>query len=75
MDFPPLRAPVRLADHCALPVVAHAQPPFLPLSVGAGQVIPGLDEGLASMRSGGLRRLYIPGSLAFNKTLKAAPGR
>jgi peptidylprolyl isomerase len=43
--------------------------------VGAGQVIPGLDEGLASMRSGGLRRLYIPGSLAFNKTLKAAPGR
>jgi peptidylprolyl isomerase len=43
--------------------------------VGAGQVIPGLDEGLLSMRVGGVRRLYIPGELAFPKGLKAAAGR
>jgi peptidylprolyl isomerase len=43
--------------------------------VGAGQVIPGLDEGLLSMRVGGVRRLYIPGGLAFPKGLKAAAGR
>mmetsp|Transcript_31601 Transcript_31601/g.103001 ORF Transcript_31601/g.103001 Transcript_31601/m.103001 type:complete len:219 (-) Transcript_31601:103-759(-) len=38
-------------------------------------VIAGLDEGLLSMRSGGVRRLYIPGSLAFPKGLASAPGR
>lgn len=43
--------------------------------VGAGQVVKGLDEGLLSMRPGGLRRLYIPGSLSFPKGLKAAAGR
>lgn len=43
--------------------------------VGAGQVIPGLDEGLLSMKVGGVRRLYIPGTLAFPKNLKAAAGR
>ena len=35
--------------------------------VGAGQVIPGLDEGIRSMQPGGVRRLYIPGNLAFPK--------
>jgi peptidylprolyl isomerase len=43
--------------------------------VGAGQVIPGLDEGIRSMQPGGLRRLFVPGDLAFPKNLKAAPGR
>lgn len=43
--------------------------------VGAGQVIPGLDEGILSMKSGGVRRLYIPGALAFPKGLPASPGR
>ena len=49
-------------------------PPFYH-SVGAGQVIPGLDEGLLTMRVGGIRRLYIPGPLSFPKGLKAAAGR
>ena len=37
--------------------------------------MPALDEGLLSMRSGGLRRLYVPPELAFQKRLAAAPGR
>ncbi|KAK3122304.1 hypothetical protein QOZ80_8BG0667820 [Eleusine coracana subsp. coracana] len=43
--------------------------------VGSGQVIKGLDEGILSMKVGGLRRLYIPGPLAFPKGLTSAPGR
>lgn len=43
--------------------------------VGSDQVIKGLDEGILSMKIGGKRRLYIPGSLAFPKGLTSAPGR
>ncbi|XP_058094211.1 peptidyl-prolyl cis-trans isomerase FKBP16-3, chloroplastic isoform X2 [Magnolia sinica] len=43
--------------------------------VGSGQVIKGLDEGILSMKIGGKRRIYIPGSLAFPKGLNSAPGR
>lgn len=35
----------------------------------------GLDEALLSMNTGSIRRLYIPGSLAFPKGLASAPGR
>jgi peptidylprolyl isomerase len=45
------------------------------IRVGAEQVIPGLDEGVRSMKVGGLRRLYIPGELAFPKGLASAAGR
>ncbi|KAG2453426.1 hypothetical protein HYH02_001649 [Chlamydomonas schloesseri] len=45
------------------------------IRVGAGQVIKGLDDGLLDMKAGGIRRLYIPGDMAFPKGLKAAPGR
>lgn len=48
--------------------------------VGSGDfdsctVIPGMDEGLLTMKSGGVRRLYIPGELSFPKGLASAPGR
>lgn len=38
-------------------------------------IIAGLDEGILSMRVGEKRRLYIPGYLAYQRGLKAAPGR
>lgn len=38
-------------------------------------MIPGLDEGLKTMKAGGIRRLYIPGNMAFPKGLGAAAGR
>ena len=47
----------------------------LDIRVGTGSVVAGLDEGLKSMKVGGVRRLYIPGPLSFPNGLKAGPGR
>lgn len=42
----------------------RGQAPFN-FTLGAGQVIPGWDEGVAPMKVGGQRRLVIPGTLAY----------
>lgn len=45
------------------------------IRVGTGQVVAGLDEGLKTMRAGGIRRVYVPGNLSFPKGLPSGPGR
>ena len=45
------------------------------IRVGSGQIVAGLDEGLASMKVGGLRRIFVPGPLAFPRGLPSGPGR
>ena len=37
-------------------------------------MIKGLDEGIRSMRLGGVRRLYIPAELSFPNGVKSTPG-
>ena len=41
--------------------------PFGPLQIGAGQVIPGWDEGIPGMKVGETRRLYIPAKMAYGE--------
>ena len=48
----------------------HGQP-FV-FRIGAGEVIPGWDEGVMSMRVGGKRKLFIPAQLGYGAN--GAPG-
>ena len=40
----------------------------LTFTLGAGQVITGLEQGMAGMKAGGARRIVIPSSLAYGST-------
>lgn len=40
----------------------------LPFEVGAGNLIPGFDQGVTGMREGGRRQLVIPSDLAYGPT-------
>jgi len=43
---------------------------------GIGQLLAGIDEGVTGMRTGGQRKMKIPGNLAFgNKAIPSKPGR
>jgi FKBP-type peptidyl-prolyl cis-trans isomerase FkpA len=39
-----------------------------PFTIGAGNVIPGIDQGVRGMRVGGKRRIYMPPSMAYGSS-------
>jgi len=39
----------------------------LTITLGRGEVLPGLEAGLVGMKKGGIRRIIIPSELAYNK--------
>ena len=47
------------------PIMKDPEP--LPIPQGLGRVIPGFDWGLAGMRIGGKRRIFIPWQLAYGE--------
>ena len=53
---------LRLADEVLDTTAGHG--PF-EFTLGEGEVIPGFEEGVATMREGGKRRLFVPPDLAY----------
>ena len=39
------------------------------------QVVSGLDEGIKGMKTGGVRRVFVPGNLGFPKGLASSAGK
>ena len=55
---------------------SYARPSFFPFTIGEGKVIKGWDQGVKSMKEGGIRQLIIPPELAYgsqNKGEKIPP--
>ena len=52
-------------DSNVLPKFGHVKP--FQFSIGVGEVIPGWDEGVLSMKVGGKRRLIIPYQLGYGE--------
>jgi len=48
------------------------QPTAIQFTLGAGNVIPGWDEGLVGMKVGSVRRLAIPAAKAYGETSPSA---
>jgi peptidylprolyl isomerase len=46
----------------------------LPFTLGQGEVIPGMDQGVAGMKVGGRREIIIPSSLAYGANPPAGSG-
>ena len=69
----------RLLPRLALCSRSRAQPYDIRVVTGdadsPASTIAGLNEGLKTMKAGGVRRLYIPGNLSFPKGLASAAGR
>ena len=53
------------ADHKGTQLESNVGGNTYTLTLGAGQVIPGWDQGLVGMKEGGKRTLTIPASLAY----------
>ncbi len=57
----------RLADGTKFDSSVDRGPPF-EFQIGMGQVIVGWDEGIATMKAGGKRKLIIPSELGYEET-------